>query len=268
MTFHRVGRKDLLYNRKISPGDKQFNEYKSDYLKKKYNARFWAYEFNSAGWATARELAQFKPRFEKPAIKQQLYVSNKSAHILSYKKGPMGSRFTLENTSERNQLLQGSKETKYTNAAKDQSTFIFAKTFSIQEEQSITYKDQERINTMGENTIELTGQWLQSRSAANDVAKYIRDRMVLPARTYSLEVYGNPLIEVGDIVGIVWPGRTMADYTYLVTSVSHSWSNGPETTVQLAIRQDAPAKQVRVYEPNIETNEMTPPGFYQISATV
>jgi hypothetical protein len=267
LTFHRIGRKDLLYNRKASPSDKQFNEYKSDYLKKKYNARFWSYEFNSAGWATAREVAQFKADFEKPAIKQTLYLSNKNAHVNSYKRGPMGSRFTLENTSERNQLLQGSKETKYTSASKDQSTFIYAKTFSIQEEQKIVYKDEEQINMMGENAIELTGQWLQTRSSANDVAKYIRDRMVLPSRRYSVEIYGNPLIEVGDIVGVVWSGRTMAENTYVVSSVSHSWSDGLETTVGLVIRQDAPPKKVKVWQPNVETNEITPPGFYQISAS-
>jgi hypothetical protein len=58
----------------------------------------------------------------------------------------------------------------------------------------------------------------------------------------------------------------MADYTYLVSSVSHSWSDGLETTVDLVIRQDPPAKKVKVWEPNIETDEMLPPGFYQISA--
>lgn len=266
-SWHNVGRKDLLYNRKLCPTDKQFNQYINDYLKKRYDARVWVYNFNSAGWATAKEIRHFTADFEKPALRQWIYCRNKNADVGLYNKMPMGAKFTLKNATERNQLLQGTRETKVSGASHNESTFIFAKSFTIQDEQKIEYKDADLINRLGENAIEFTSDWLQSAEAAESVADFIRSKFGIQGRIWTAEIYGNPLVEVGDIVAVYWPNNRMSSYTYLVTSVTQGFDNGLSSNVTLLQRQNTPAKEVTVPDTSIEIDLASPPRFYQISAS-
>jgi len=263
---HNTTRKDLLYNKKSCPGDGAFKEYLSDAIRGKYKAKIWTYNFNGAGWATAREIQHFKVDFELPAIKQNLYVSNKHVHPVMYKRSPMGATFTLKNMSETNQLIQGSHATRVSGSNHNEATLITAISFRLQEEQKVVYKDQDLISRVGEAAFDINATWIQTRSAAESLGQFVKDRFGLPTRNYSMEIYGNPLVQLGDIVAVYWPGKSVATYTYLVSSVSHNWSEGLSTTLGLVMRQDIPVKKRDKVDETVDDDEMSPPNFYQISA--
>lgn len=263
---HNITRKDLLYNRKLCPGDKQFKNYLSDYLRKKYDARLWVYNFNSAGFATAREIAHYTAEFEVPAIRQWLYISNKNVHDVMYKKRPLGATFTLKNTSEQNQLIMGTRKTKVSGADHDESTFIRAHVFRLQEPQKVEYSDKDSINRVGENAFEIEATWIQTRSAAVELGEFVRARFGVPGRNYQMEIYGNPLVQLGDIVAVYWPGKKLASYTYIVSSVDHSFNEGLTTNIGLIMRQEPIPAEAKVFDASVDQDEMIPPLFSQISA--
>jgi hypothetical protein len=263
---HNTTRKDLLYNSKACPGDGAFKEYLEDAIRGKYKAKIWTYGFNGAGWATARELQHFKVKFELPAIRQNLYVSNKNVHPIMYKRGPMSATFTLKNMSERNQLIQGEHSTRVSGSNHTEATLITAISFRLQEEQKVVYRDRDIIHSSGEAAFDIDATWIQTRSAAESLGQFVRDRFGLPSRNYSLEIYGNPLIQLGDIVTVYWPGKSISSYTYLVNSVSHNWEPGLSTTVGLTMRQDIPTRKVQQVDETVDENEMIPPNMSQISA--
>ena len=265
--LYNMNRKDRANSDKAAPGDKLFHKYVNDYLKKKFDARAWVYNFNHGGWATAREIAHYNAEFEMPAISQKIYSSNKSVGVTRYNKRPMGAGFTLHNRSEKNQLVNGERETDVANARRNESLFITAKTLFLGAEQELDYKDKDLIDQFGEKSLEITGEWLQRRESAEDIGKFIRNRFGTQTSNYELEIYGNPLIEVGDIVSVYWPGKRIATYTYVVTKVAHSWDNGLSTTISIAMRAgDPPEKTFTTNDDSIDVNAIRPPGFYQISA--
>lgn len=264
---HNTTRKDLLYNSKACPGDNAFAEYLHDAIRGRYKAKIWTYNFNSAGWATARELSHFKVNFELPAIKQYLACSNKNVQTMMYKRSPMSATFTLKNMSEKNQLIQGSHATRVSGANHDEATYIYATSFRLQEEQKVVYKDQDLIHRAGESAFDINASWIQTSSAAESLGQFVKDRFGLPSRNYNMEIYGNPLIQIGDIVTIYWPGKSVSSYTYLVGSVNHSWSEGLVTTVGLIMRQDIPVRERQKVDETVDDDEMSPPNFYQISAS-
>lgn len=265
--LYNINRKDKADNDKAAPGDKLFNKYINDYLQRKYDARTWVYSFNHGGWATAREMAHYKADFEMPAISQKIYSSNKNVAITRYRKRPMGAGFTLHNRSEKNQLVNGERETKVANARRNEALFITATTLFLGAEQELDYKDQDLINQFGEKTLEITGEWLQTRESAVGIGKFIRDRFGTQTSNYDLEIYGNPLIQVGDIVDVYWPGKRIAAYSYVVTKVEHNWADGLDTNISLAMRAtDIPDKTITTNDDSVEANSIKPPLFYQISA--
>jgi hypothetical protein len=175
-----------------------------------------------------------------------------------YKKHPLGASFTLKNTSEQNQLIMGSHKTKVSGADHDEATFISAQVFRLQEPQKVEFEDKDSITRLGENAFEIEATWIQTRGAANDLGKFVRDRFGIQGRNYQMEIYGNPLIQLGDIVAVYWPGKKLASYTYLVNSVSHSFNEGLVTNIGLIMRQNIPAFTHIVYDTSIEQDQLVP----------
>ena len=52
--------------------------------------------------------------------------------------------------------------------------------------------------------------------------------------TVTLNIFGNPLIQIGDIVNLSYNLNGMDDQKHVVTAVSHAFSNGLITTLSLS----------------------------------
>jgi len=81
--------------------------------------------------------------------------------------------------------------------------------------------------------VQLDSEWIQSKSAANKMLKIVEMGIDGFSTTTSLNIFGNPLIQVGDYVTLSYDLNGIENQRNIVTAVSHSFSNGLSTTLTL-----------------------------------
>lgn len=81
--------------------------------------------------------------------------------------------------------------------------------------------------------VQVDSSWIQSKEAANRLASVISFGNDGFSRDTSLQVFGNPLIQVGDIVDLTYTLAGILNKKYLVHEVSHTFQNGLKTTLTL-----------------------------------
>ena len=76
--------------------------------------------------------------------------------------------------------------------------------------------------------------WIQTRDAAESLSKFIMTQWAKSTTNIEMSIFGNPIIQVGDIVSISYPDRGF-DGTgkFVVRSVSHDLSTGLSTKIKL-----------------------------------
>ena len=82
-------------------------------------------------------------------------------------------------------------------------------------------------------TIQLDSEWIQSKQAAYKMLKIVQKGLEGFSKNVSLNIFGNPLIQVGDIVELTYSLNGILQQRYLVHSVSHSFSKGLSTSLNL-----------------------------------
>jgi hypothetical protein len=81
--------------------------------------------------------------------------------------------------------------------------------------------------------VQLDSEWIQSKSAANKMLKIVEMGIDGFSTTTSLNIFGNPLIQVGDIVTLSYDLNGIENQRNMVTAVSHNFSNGLNTQITL-----------------------------------
>jgi hypothetical protein len=81
--------------------------------------------------------------------------------------------------------------------------------------------------------VQLDSEWIQSKQAAQKMLKVIQMGLEGFSKNISLDIFGNPLIQIGDIVLLSYSLNGISQQKYLVHSVSHSFREGLETSLQL-----------------------------------
>jgi hypothetical protein len=79
----------------------------------------------------------------------------------------------------------------------------------------------------------LDAKWIQSKQLVLDMIRFIGNYSTIDCDNVEMTIFGNPLIEAGDVVAIYSPKVnyvTLAN-RFLVTSVAHSWDNGLSTDI-------------------------------------
>lgn len=82
-------------------------------------------------------------------------------------------------------------------------------------------------------TVQVDSEWIQSKQAAYKTLKVIQRGMEGFSKNVSLSIFGNPLIQVGDTVTLSYSLNGIVGQRYLVHSVSHSFSQGLSTSLNL-----------------------------------
>jgi hypothetical protein len=82
-------------------------------------------------------------------------------------------------------------------------------------------------------TVQLDSNWIQSKESANKLLNTIALGIDNFSKDVSLEVFGNPLIQVGDVLGLTYNLTGINQQKYIVHSVSHSFSQGFSTKLTL-----------------------------------
>jgi hypothetical protein len=90
------------------------------------------------------------------------------------------------------------------------------------------------VESNGGDTAQLDSQWIQSKSAARKMLRIIEMGVDGFSTKLSLSIFGNPLIQIGDVVTVSYALNGMLNQKYLVTSVSQAFDSGLSTTLGLS----------------------------------
>jgi hypothetical protein len=117
----------------------------------------------------------------------------------------------------------------------DQKILIYGRTFTQDEDKTYTVKDDLGIKRRGEVALEINNPWIQSEAAAKALGDWIVKHWSGGADEIEVKIFGNPLIQLTDIVSINSPqsGMTHATHKYFVVKVSQNYEIGLETSLTL-----------------------------------
>lgn len=82
-------------------------------------------------------------------------------------------------------------------------------------------------------TMQIDTAFVQSKDAALKLLSMVSHSIDNFSKDVSLDVFGNPLIEVGDVVGLTYPLAGINQQKYVVHSVSHNFKDGLSTRLTL-----------------------------------
>lgn len=210
--YRKVGRKTVAY-------------------KLKYAQRY----FDEFGMQV-HELREYDVKFEKPCIYSSLYISNSNqSAITEYIPNPFGAKFIVANAYRTNAVLNGDDTTLGTDNVVNQKMMITGRTIQQRETKTYEVKDEQAIRARGEIPLTFDNDWIQSEGAAKSLGEWIVNNWGQPADEVEVEVFGNPLFQIGDLVAINYAPQDMASAThkYFVIGVNQSWAEGPETSLIL-----------------------------------
>ena len=81
--------------------------------------------------------------------------------------------------------------------------------------------------------IQLDSEWIQSKQAANKMLKVVQMGLEGFSKSVELGIFGNPLIQVGDVVTLSYSLNGISQQKYLVHSVSNDFNQGLSTSLGL-----------------------------------
>lgn len=83
--------------------------------------------------------------------------------------------------------------------------------------------------------VQMDSNWIQSKESANKLVNTIARGIDIFSQDVSIDIFGNPLIQVGDIVQLSYSLGGLNQQKYMVHSVSQSFDNGLSTRLVLNV---------------------------------
>lgn len=169
-----------------------------------------------------REIVKQKIRFENPSYPVKWSTGgNNLASLIGYKVSNFGAEsYVLNNTS-------------VTIPLSDQNNFnyyLFGNTLG--QSGTLEYVTEELAEYVTKEPIIFDSKWLQNLSDVKSLADWIKDHVVNRGKVVRMDVFGNPLISVGDIVTIKYSYHGFSGTEKLiVTNVTHRYNQGLETSI-------------------------------------
>lgn len=201
---------------------------------RRYNRQF----FDEFG-PIVHEVREFDVKFEpNPVLHSRLYLTNDwSACVVDYVGNPFGAKFAIANTSRRNAVIHGEDSLSFagTGDAINQVLTVLGRALVIGEAEEVVAENSDQIRRRGKAEAELTSTWIQSKEMAEDVATWMRENFSYGNDGMTMEIFGNPLIEVGDVVSVNYPDKHISG-DFFVLGTTTSFENGMSTTLDLRRR--------------------------------
>jgi hypothetical protein len=172
-----------------------------------------------------REILKVSTKFDsRPAYPIKWSTGdNKYAKVLGYKVSNFGGEaYVLNNTSTTIPLADGEAA----------SFYIFGNTLG--QSGTLEYNTEDPGEYVPKEPVIFESNWLQSESDVKSLADWIKTKVVNRGKVVYMDVFGNPLISVGDIITITYPYQGLAvgnTSKFIVTNVNHSYDMGLETSI-------------------------------------
>jgi hypothetical protein len=203
----------------------------------KNKVKYSGYLFDEFG-PYVHEVREFDVKFDpSPVQYSKLYMSNYwDAAAVQYISNSFGAQFVIANISRNNAILSGDDSELF--GASDpvaQQFLVLGRDLVVQDDQTVTAQDDNSIRIDGEIEVELTSEWLQTEEMAQDVVDWQKNHWSTGVDQLDIVIFGNPLIELGDVVDVDWPTEHMSPSThkYFVIGVANEFQTGLATTVSL-----------------------------------
>ena len=135
------------------------------------------------------------------------------------------ARFAVINSYDRPIFLNS--ETNSTSVG-GQTTFISAVTL---EPKDIKYIKSSDIYG-SDSEVKMESEWIQSRSAAVDIHRDIKSMIKSKSSLFSAKIFGNPLLQIGDIISFTYDQKKVSIPKCVVTGISLGYNNGIETEIK------------------------------------
>lgn len=202
-------------------------------VQQRYSQRF----FDEFG-PILHEIREFDTKFttELPVLQSKLYNTNiDKSIVVEYIHGIMGSKFIIANAARENCILNGEDTLIFPGggAVVEQALLVYGRPVIQKEAASIVKKDDWAIRRRGVIETEYQSKWIQNEAEAIALAEWLTTNWSRSDSTLTVEVFGNPLIELCDIVSVQYESLLPATHKYYVVGVSTSYSNGINTTLTL-----------------------------------
>lgn len=209
-------------------------------VKKKHNKFKKNFQFMDEFGPYVHEIREFDVKFEPAPVQySKLFVTNTwSVVVIDYRADSFGGRFTLANSERFHAVVHGEDSLTFPGVdgkVINQQLIVYGRALVIGEDEEVVVKNEAQIKARGEITTELSSRWIQTNAAATALGKWITSHWGKTIDQLEVEVFGNPLFEIGDVVAIDYPAKSMTTTThqYFVTSISTEFSEGLTTTLTL-----------------------------------
>jgi len=202
--------------------------------KKLVHARYAQRFFDDFG-PICHELREFDVMFDKyPAVHSNLYFSNDTQIVCpEYQSDPFGAQFILANAYRSNAIVNGEDTLTYgSENPVEQKLMIYGRTVTKEDEKTIISKNDDAIRRRGQVDTEIQPEWIQTESGAQALADWVTHHWADGCDEVEAEIFGNPLLQLGDIVSINYPQKDFDPVThrYFVVRINRGYDAGYANT--------------------------------------
>lgn len=156
------------------------------------------------------------------------YTNTGMADIYEWTGDAYGATVYMINAARQDAALQGTDD--------NHQFCMYGLVLKQQDVQTVHTENKSSIAAIGLKQLTVDSKWIQTKEMAQALADWIRDHWGKATDTLSVTIFGNPLIEVGDVVAMDVESANIHEEThkYFVLSTSSSFSDGGlETTLRL-----------------------------------
>lgn len=190
--------------------------------------RRWNKRFMDEFGPWVHEIRELDVKFEPaPVLYSKLYQSSPLIAPLEYYGGSWGAKIVLANMARRNVEFHGGDN--------GDVCIVFGRAIKVKDSESVTAKNDTQINIRGKIETEISSPWIQSAGDAQALADWIVAHWSKGADELDVTIFGNTLIELGDVVSVDYDElhMTAGTHKYFVTGTSSNFEAGIETTLHL-----------------------------------
>ena len=139
----------------------------------------------------------------------------------------------MANTSRDTATLAGEDNLTATGNTINQRLLIFGRPVIQKTAGSITKQDDWAIKRRGEIELEFNSKWIQSKDEAESLAQWLVNSWARNDMEYTIEIFGNPLIELTDVISLQFGDMVPSEDKFFVVSSSSNFDRGVRTTLKL-----------------------------------
>lgn len=198
--------------------------------KKAYRVERYAQRFFDDFGPICHEVREYDVNFDKfPAVHSNLYFSNETQLVCpEYNANPFGAQFILANAYRSNAVANGEDTLTFgPDNAVDQKLMIYGRTLNREDEKNIVVKNDDAIRRRGIVDSEIQPEWIQTESAAKALGDWIVHHWAQGCDEIEAVIFGNPLLQLGDIVSINYPQKDFdtVHHRYFIVAINREFDD-------------------------------------------